>query len=481
MNRKLSVTLAAAVLAVAGAAAASADDKRSESSQQGGIVIDIDRDALEDLDVGDILRQLRRGRLKDLIERDALENLDLGDILEQLGDDQLREKLRGRIESRLKRRLSDEEGEQEEEDTQEDVVITLNAGEQEEEDESEDDEDEQVTVRKVNYIGIVARSVSGSLAEQLSEHLEDGQGLVVLRVLPDSPAEEAGVKRHDVLVSLQGTPLESARQLRKLISDAEAGEKVELKLIRSARSQTVEATVGTRSSSRSRRSGSIVLKQGGKPMHFHWRQPRVDVDELRRQWIDTDELRGRVELRMRDHLKILRDRSKGKLRNRALTITSKDGKEYKIHIKIRTREGEPKEYKLEGTLEEIREQAEEMTDEIREEVEGSLERLDEKEGEVEEEHEASSFQFHLQPRVAADGRGFRITIVRPEDGGGTKLFELDQDLDLPDEADIEEYLLQLEELRKELEELAPTIRKRVEETIRSIRIPQIEVQVEESS
>ena len=53
---------------------------------------------------------------------------------------------------------------------------------------------------KVAYLGVATMEVSPELASQLK--LSPGMGLVVNMVLPDSPAERAGVKQYDVITRL---------------------------------------------------------------------------------------------------------------------------------------------------------------------------------------------------------------------------------------------------------------------------------------
>ncbi len=473
MKRAMNRMLATMLLTLAGTATVLASDDGPDRSPAEDIVIDIDGDALRQIDLGSLLRELAGER----VDRDEL----LNEILPRL--------LRGRAADWGKSRggdvllqlLDDDEG-RSVVGLGEDILLTL-LDEDEDSDEGEDPEEDeggdeaQDSGRRRNYIGVSTRRITESLAAQLSEHLEEGQGLVVQRVQADSPAEEAGVKRHDVLISFEGTALDSPAQLRELILEADTGSEVQLTLVRAARQKTLQVTVGDRRSSfrDGRRSAILNLRDRVRPrehaLEFLRRHHQVEVDDIKRR--HREHVRG--------HVDQLRDLAKRRLRNHALSITSDDGKKYRVHIKL-SGGGEEQEYTWEGTLDEIREQAEEQAEEIGEELLESLERLHEEEEEgEEEEEEARSFRFELQPRIAEQGRGFRIRIMRPGEEGGTKWFELDQTIDIPDEAEIEEYLLELEELRRELEELAPTIRERIEETIRSIRIPNIEVDVEETS
>ena len=67
----------------------------------------------------------------------------------------------------------------------------------------------------------------GLLAEFLP-----GEGLVVMRVLPSGPADLAGLRRGDVVVSAAGRPLQGNDQFRSLLGDLEFGQSLELEVRR---------------------------------------------------------------------------------------------------------------------------------------------------------------------------------------------------------------------------------------------------------
>jgi len=79
------------------------------------------------------------------------------------------------------------------------------------------------------YIGLVCRPVEPALASQLG--LAEDEGLLIHEVLPDSPADAAGLRVHDVIVELNGTPVESLAQLAAAVrADAESDDAPALKL-----------------------------------------------------------------------------------------------------------------------------------------------------------------------------------------------------------------------------------------------------------
>ncbi len=79
-------------------------------------------------------------------------------------------------------------------------------------------------------IGVVAQSITPVLAEGLG--LPQQSGVIAADVEPDGPADKAGLKRGDILLSLDGRKLESARQLGYGIYRRQNGQKAALRVLR---------------------------------------------------------------------------------------------------------------------------------------------------------------------------------------------------------------------------------------------------------
>ena len=79
-------------------------------------------------------------------------------------------------------------------------------------------------------IGIYAQDITFVMAKGLS--LARDHGVVVSDVVPDGPADRAGLKRRDIILTLDGQKLGSAGQLRSRIHRRAAGETLELRVLR---------------------------------------------------------------------------------------------------------------------------------------------------------------------------------------------------------------------------------------------------------
>src|ERR1700688_4743144 len=89
-----------------------------------------------------------------------------------------------------------------------------------------------------SYLGVDIADVS---AERLAElKLKEEHGAEVTMVDQDAPAGKAGLHEHEVIVSLNGTALESAAQLRRMIKETPPGRVVTLGISRDGQSLTIK-------------------------------------------------------------------------------------------------------------------------------------------------------------------------------------------------------------------------------------------------
>ena len=93
------------------------------------------------------------------------------------------------------------------------------------------------------WLGVVVQEVDRNLAK--SFNLPKPEGALVAKVLPDSPALQAGLKAGDVLLKYNGAELVSSRSLPPLVGDSNPGDTVNLELLRDGRSITVKVEIGT--------------------------------------------------------------------------------------------------------------------------------------------------------------------------------------------------------------------------------------------
>jgi serine protease Do len=93
-----------------------------------------------------------------------------------------------------------------------------------------------------SWLGVEAREVTSDKAKELK--LPGERGVVLGRVVPDSPAAKAGLKENDVVTEINGQRVEGAMQFRRMIHEIPAGRPVQLTLWRDGHAQTLSVTLG---------------------------------------------------------------------------------------------------------------------------------------------------------------------------------------------------------------------------------------------
>jgi len=97
---------------------------------------------------------------------------------------------------------------------------------------------ERGSVRR-GLLGVIVQPVSADMARSLD--LSEPRGAIVTQVTEDGPAERAGVEQGDVILSLDGKPIDSSNALRNAVARLQPGTKVKLDFVRDGarRSATV--------------------------------------------------------------------------------------------------------------------------------------------------------------------------------------------------------------------------------------------------
>jgi serine protease Do len=97
-----------------------------------------------------------------------------------------------------------------------------------------------------SYLGVDIVDVSSDRLGALK--LKEEQGVEVTMVDQDAPAGKAGIKEHDVILTMNGTAVESKSQLQRMIHETPAGRVVSLGLSRDGQPLTVKVQLADRRS-----------------------------------------------------------------------------------------------------------------------------------------------------------------------------------------------------------------------------------------
>ena len=98
------------------------------------------------------------------------------------------------------------------------------------------------------YIGVSLANLSPELREHFGAPKD--AGVMVESVQDDSPADKAGLRVGDIVLSVEGKDVKSAVDLRLALRDKKEGDSVRIDLLRGRSRQTVVATVKERESPR---------------------------------------------------------------------------------------------------------------------------------------------------------------------------------------------------------------------------------------
>ena len=94
-----------------------------------------------------------------------------------------------------------------------------------------------------SYLGVFVAEVDTQKAKALK--LPEERGVEITRVESGSPAEKAGLKSGDVVLSYGGEAIEGMEQFRRLIRETPAGRHVSLTVFRNGATQTISAVIGS--------------------------------------------------------------------------------------------------------------------------------------------------------------------------------------------------------------------------------------------
>lgn len=93
-----------------------------------------------------------------------------------------------------------------------------------------------------SWLGVETHEVTTEKAKELKLSAE--HGVVLGKIVPDSPAAKAGLKEGDVVMALNGQRVEGTAQFRRMIREIPAGRAAQLNVWRNGRAQTVAVTLG---------------------------------------------------------------------------------------------------------------------------------------------------------------------------------------------------------------------------------------------
>ena len=121
------------------------------------------------------------------------------------------------------------------------------------------------------WLGVETHEVTTDKTKELKLAAE--RGVVLGKIVPDSPAAKAGLKENDVVTEINGQRVEGTAQFRRMVHEIPAGRSIQLTVWRDGRSQRISVTLGK--SEQGRRAMKMLAPTPGT---FAFRMP--DMPEI---------------------------------------------------------------------------------------------------------------------------------------------------------------------------------------------------------
>jgi serine protease Do len=122
-----------------------------------------------------------------------------------------------------------------------------------------------------SWLGVESQEITSEKARELKLPAE--HGVLLGRIVPDSPAAKAGLKDNDVITEINGQRVEGAAQFRRMIHEIPAGRSVQFTVWRDGKAQSIGVTLGE-----SEDHGNMWFKTA--PRAFSFELPSIEMPEV---------------------------------------------------------------------------------------------------------------------------------------------------------------------------------------------------------
>lgn len=151
------------------------------------------------------------------------------------------------------------------------------------------------------FLGVILQDLNKDLAEYFG--VKENEGVLILKVSEDTPAEKAGLKAGDVMVKFNDKNISDAGDVIKILADLKKGDKADIQVIRHKNKKTVTVELDETKGLQ----GMSILENMGKNLHLEIPDIHCEAPEIYYFTPDNDKqeliLKEKIEKKMHDKLK----------------------------------------------------------------------------------------------------------------------------------------------------------------------------------
>ncbi|MBW2157300.1 MAG: DegQ family serine endoprotease [Deltaproteobacteria bacterium] len=109
------------------------------------------------------------------------------------------------------------------------------------------------------WLGVGIQDISEEVADYYG--IKEKKGVLVTEVFPGDPADSAGITPKDIILSVNGESVDSARELTGLIADTNVGDTIKIKVLRDGKTRTFKIKVAKREDAKISQKSTLKEKQ----------------------------------------------------------------------------------------------------------------------------------------------------------------------------------------------------------------------------
>ena len=115
------------------------------------------------------------------------------------------------------------------------------------------------------WLGIYTQTVDDDLKEAFD--LDRDYGVIIKMVVPDSPADEAGLRQSDIILRFDGRKLADSDELIEFMNQQKPGDEVTIDIVRKGQEKSITVALGSRDDDR--KAERYIMKDQLPGMNFY--------------------------------------------------------------------------------------------------------------------------------------------------------------------------------------------------------------------